>query len=192
ELFLAGTEPTETCDLHQRIALDRATGLRATADTPPERVVERVYTVLPPEAADWARENGLPQPPPPAAPDRQVAAVGEEGVLAGSAAADPALARAARGGPLVMAAPDEGAVYRLDPALPRTAQRIAVSARAGAGAILRRVTLYVDGRALAHFDAAPYEVLWPLEPGVHTFWAEATGADGERIESDRVRIEVQE
>jgi 1A family penicillin-binding protein len=182
ELFLAGTEPTETCDLHERIAIDRATGLRATADTPPERVVQRVYTMLPAEAADWARENGLPQPPPAAEAGsvHQAAAAGEE----------EAVARAARGGPLVMAAPDEGAVYRLDPALPRQAQRIAVSARAGAA--LRRLTLFVDGRVLGQFNAAPYELLWPLEPGVHTFWAEAVGLDGGRAESNRVRIEVQE
>ena len=185
ELFIAGTEPTESCDLHERITIDRATGLRATADTPAERVVERVYTVLPPEAADWAREHGLSQPPPAAegAPAQQAAAGEGQQV-----------ARAARaaGGPLVMSAPDEGAVYRLDPALPRRAQRISVSARPGAGVALRRVSLFVDGQPLAQFDAAPYEVLWPLEPGVHTFWAEAIAADGQHLESNRVSIKVQE
>lgn len=190
ELFLAGTEPARTCDLHRRFTIDRATGLRAAADTPPERVVQRVYTVLPPEAADWARQNGLPQPPPPAAETALAQpAAGEDAAVADAAVAYTA---GARGGPLVMANPDAGAVYRLDPALPRQAQRIAVSAQAGAGIALRQVTLFVDGRALARFDAAPYELLWLLEPGVHTFWAEAAGADGRRVESNHVRIEVQE
>jgi hypothetical protein len=93
---------------------------------------------------------------------------------------------------LTMAGPDAGAVYRLDPALPRQAQRIVVAARAGAGATPRQVTLLVDGQPLARLHAPPYETWWSLEPGVHAFWAEATGAGGERIESDRVSIEVQE
>lgn len=91
-----------------------------------------------------------------------------------------------------MAAPDEGAVYRLDPGLPRPAQRIAISARRGSGIALRQVTLFVDGRPLAQFHAAPYEILWPLEPGIHLFWAEAVGAGDERVESNRVRIEVRQ
>ena len=47
ELFLEGTEPTAACTMHRRVALDRATGLPATVDTPVDRVVERVVTLLP-------------------------------------------------------------------------------------------------------------------------------------------------
>jgi len=57
ELFLDGTDPAETCSMHQVIALDRSTGLRAVAGTPPDRIVERVYTVWPPELQAWAREG---------------------------------------------------------------------------------------------------------------------------------------
>ncbi len=63
ELFLKGTEPTETCAMHQRLVLDRATGLPATTDTPPDRIVERLYTILPPEAQEWMQEQGIPEPP---------------------------------------------------------------------------------------------------------------------------------
>jgi len=31
--------------------------------TPPERIERRVYEILPQEAMDWVRENGIPQPP---------------------------------------------------------------------------------------------------------------------------------
>ncbi|MFN2109396.1 MAG: hypothetical protein ACK2UI_07020, partial [Anaerolineae bacterium] len=44
ETFIAGTEPTTVCTMHQRID-----GV--------------VYTVLPPEAQSWAQEHHLPQPP---------------------------------------------------------------------------------------------------------------------------------
>ncbi|MGD8623768.1 MAG: transglycosylase domain-containing protein, partial [Anaerolineae bacterium] len=181
EVVMAGSEPVETCTWHQRIAIDRATGLQAAADTPPERVVERVYTILPPEAGAWAREQGLPQPPP--APSGQLA-TGEAQAVALAAAGDAA--------PLVMARPDRGAVYRLDPALPRETQKIEAMARAGTGVSLREVTLLVDGRPLAHFQAPPYEVLWQLEAGVHTFWAEGVDGNGERVISEQVRLEVLE
>jgi membrane peptidoglycan carboxypeptidase len=94
--------------------------------------------------------------------------------------------------PLMLSSPDEGAVYRLDPALPRDAQRIEVAVSPGTGVSLREVTLQIDGRPLARLDAPPYQVLWRLEPGVHIFRAEATGGNGEPLASNEVRIEVME
>jgi penicillin-binding protein 1C len=62
-LFIEGTEPTEYCNVHRVEHVNRATGKLATACTPPELVEERVYEVYPPEAADWVRQQGIPQPP---------------------------------------------------------------------------------------------------------------------------------
>jgi len=45
ELFVAGTEPTSLCQMHQRVG-------------------EQVYLVLPAEAHAWAREHGIPPLPP--------------------------------------------------------------------------------------------------------------------------------
>jgi 1A family penicillin-binding protein len=179
ELFVAGTEPTATCTMHQRVAIDRATGLRAGKDTPPERIVERLFTVLPPEAQEWAREQGLPEPPAAA----EVNGEGSEGKLARASGEELSL---------LMVDPDAGAVYRLDPALPRDAQRIQVLVRPGAGASLRQVTLLVDGRALAQFGAPPYKALWQLEPGRHVFSAEGVDISGSPLTSDEVWVEVQE
>ncbi len=63
ELFIEGTEPTEYDNIYRLERINRQTGKLATACTPPELVEERVYMVLPPEAADWMREQGIPQPP---------------------------------------------------------------------------------------------------------------------------------
>jgi membrane peptidoglycan carboxypeptidase len=180
ELFLEGTEPVETCTLHQRVAIDRATGLRATAGTPPDRVVERLYTVLPPEAQEWAREQGLPEPPPPA-----------ESAAGGSEAAAPSLPAPGKG-PLTMNSPDAGAVYRLDRSLPRDAQQIEISVRTDAGVSLAQVTLLVDGQPLADLSAPPYRVMWPLEVGTHQFSAQGLTASGQILLSDSTRIEVRE
>lgn len=62
-LFIEGTEPTEYCNVHRVERINRQSGKLATACTPPELVEERVYEIYPPEAADWVREQGIPQPP---------------------------------------------------------------------------------------------------------------------------------
>lgn len=63
EIFVAGTEPTVSDNIWQVFDIDRETGLLAGPTTPPERIEQRVYQILPREAADWVRESGLPQPP---------------------------------------------------------------------------------------------------------------------------------
>jgi membrane peptidoglycan carboxypeptidase len=63
DIFIQGTEPTEPDNVWQVIAVNRDTGKRATACTPPESIEERVYQILPPEADEWVRKTGLPQPP---------------------------------------------------------------------------------------------------------------------------------
>jgi len=62
-LFIEGSEPAEYCNVHRVERVNRQSGKLATACTPPELVEERVYEVYPPEAADWVREQGIPQPP---------------------------------------------------------------------------------------------------------------------------------
>ncbi len=63
EIFLEGTVPTQKDNVHQVFRINRENGKLATVYTPPELIEERVYEVYPPVAQDWARENGIPQPP---------------------------------------------------------------------------------------------------------------------------------
>ena len=63
EVFIAGTEPNASDNVWQAFQINRETGKLATVFTPPELVERRVYEILPPEAADWVRQAGLPQPP---------------------------------------------------------------------------------------------------------------------------------
>jgi 1A family penicillin-binding protein len=183
ELFLDGREPTETCTAHRRVAVDRATGLPATAGTPPGRIVHKVYSVLPPEAGEWtrsAREQSVPEPPLPA--EQMVVKRGQQEA--------PPLPT--DGLPLVMSSPAAGAVYRLDPDLPRDAQRILVAARPGRGSSLVEVTLLLDGQLLARFSAPPYQTLWTLAPGKHILTAAAIDVGGQRVLSDEIQVEVHE
>lgn len=63
EIFKRGTEPTTPDNVWQQFAINRDTGLLATVYTPPDRVDQHVYEILPPEAADWVRDSNLAQPP---------------------------------------------------------------------------------------------------------------------------------
>jgi 1A family penicillin-binding protein len=56
ELFIAGTEPKQECDLHKmyKICLAQSTPMLANDDCPPQFVIDRPYLVLPPLYNDWA------------------------------------------------------------------------------------------------------------------------------------------
>ncbi len=69
EYFISGTQPTTPDTIYQSVRVNRETGRLATVFTPPELVEEKVFTLLPPEAADWlaslseAERERWPQPP---------------------------------------------------------------------------------------------------------------------------------
>jgi penicillin-binding protein 1C len=63
EMFLEGTEPKASDNVHQVFRIDKDNGKLATVYTPPDKVEERVYEIYPPEAADWVRDNDIAQPP---------------------------------------------------------------------------------------------------------------------------------
>ncbi len=177
ELFIAGSEPKETCKMHHLFELDAATGQLVAPDTPPGRIVERVYVVLPAEAVEWGREQGLD--------------IGYWILEVGSGKPALSLAEGVETrNQLIIAGPHEGSVYRLDPALPQDDQRIEVAARASDGIIAASLTLYVDEESLASFAAPPYRALWPLEPGEHIITAVGYDPAGNRLESRPVHITV--
>jgi membrane carboxypeptidase/penicillin-binding protein PbpC len=63
EVFLSGNEPTQLDNLYQVFHINRETGRLATVFTPPQLIEDRVYLVVPPQAAEWARSANLPIPP---------------------------------------------------------------------------------------------------------------------------------
>jgi len=63
EIFVAGTEPTQPDNIWQVFEVDSESGQLAGPGTPPERRKNAVFQMLPQEAADWVRENGIAQPP---------------------------------------------------------------------------------------------------------------------------------
>jgi hypothetical protein len=63
ELFIEGTQPTQSDDWHWLFTLDTRNGLQAGPGCPPQFTTQKLYTLYPAEAQDWARGQGIPQPP---------------------------------------------------------------------------------------------------------------------------------
>jgi hypothetical protein len=175
ELFIEGTQPTETDTFYRHFKIDAATGQLADANTPPSHVVERTVLVLPAEALDWARENDV-----------------ETGnaLLANADRQPPTSDLRPPASDLQLTHPDAGTVYQISPVTPRETQRIAVSALAGEGVQLASLSLWVDGEPITTFTEPPYRVLWMLQPGTHTFIAHGVDQSGRELASPPVTITV--
>lgn len=167
ELFLPGTVPTEPDNLHQVFTIDRATGLLADDDTPPERRVEQVFVVLPQEACEWAIRHGIRQPPPSAAalaPDHDA--------------------------PVRVLSPDPYTVFQISPLTPAESQRIRL--RAGAPAGTESVMYTLNGETLATVHEPPWALWWTLQTGHYELIASATLSDGTQQTSAPVLFTVRE
>ncbi|CAG0935706.1 penicillin-binding protein 1C [Thermoflexales bacterium] len=173
EMFIAGTQPTQPDNLYRPVDIDVVTGLPATNDTPLDRVETRVFLMLPAEAREWARDNGIPQiamnnPP----------ATGSDQPSADSQA------------PVRITRPDNGTLYRITPQTPLETQRIPVQAIVADGVRLRTLTLLVDGQSIGEFTASPVRTFWQLQLGAHTISARMVDEQGQAFESEAVRIVV--
>ncbi len=176
EIFIAGTEPTRADDSYRLFALDSATGL-VWADGCRGARVERVYRVLPPEAQDWGRQQGIPAPP--------------ETNCLGQVASSRVVGQVANLLHLVLTSPSPNSVFSLSPQLPTELQQIEVAARLNAPVSLREVSLLVDEQPIATLTSAPYRTFWRLSAGEHTVQAIGVDADGKRVVSNTVRFRVE-
>ena len=162
ERYIAGTEPTEPDTQFQRVAIDRATGRPATADTPAARMEERTYWVLSPEYREWMISQNIP--------------ILERGMANGAGAEAPSRPRAA----LVLTAPADLAAFQLHPGMPAESQRIAVGGYVSDGTPWAELRLMIDGAPVAVArNAAAVETWWVLTPGEHRVWLEGEASAGE-------------
>jgi membrane carboxypeptidase/penicillin-binding protein PbpC len=165
EIFIDGTQPTESDNLYQTFTVDRETGLLADETTPVEQRVEEVFMVLPQEARDWAIRNNIPQPP------------------AGSAVRHPDEGAGVR---LLM--PDPYTVFQISPIAPLETQRIRLTA--GAPPDTDSVTYILNGQPLGTVNSEPWALWWPLQLGDHELIAQAHLRDGTEQSSIPVNFSV--
>ena len=168
-LFVAGTEPTAPDTQFQRIAVDTATGRRATDETPPTRAQERVYWMLPPEYHDWMVSQGIPLAPPDVS-SIQTVADGTGQIDTGQSNPE---------AQLVLTDPTSNTAYQLHPGLPAASQRIRVGGYSADGRTWATLRLVKDGATVLQADdAARLTGWWTLTPGAHSFWLEGEADDG--------------
>ena len=166
EWFIGGTVPTEADTFHRPYVIDRRTGLLADVHTPLTEQEERVYLVLPPEAQDWARRQGIPQPPV------------DVHILAGEEA------------PVRLLSPDPYTIFQLTPRVPAETQRIRLRIVVPADA--ERVVYRMDGELVAESEAAPFDAWWVLSSGEHELSAEVSLRDGRTLAAEPVPFRVSE
>ncbi len=187
EVFSAGTQPTQPDNLYQPIKIDVATRLPAANDTPPDRVATRVYLVLPAEAREWARDNGIPQ----LTIINDQLTTNNDQLTNGnpqSAIRNPQSVESQT--PVRVTRPDNGTIYHMTPQTPIETQRIPVQAIVADGVRLARLTLFVDGQSIGEFTTSPARTWWMLQPGTHTIMARAVDDQAKTYESTAVRIVV--
>ncbi len=63
EIFLAERVPTQQDNVWQKIKIDKTNNLLGNDNCPPDIVDERIFTVYPPEARQYAVDHNIPQPP---------------------------------------------------------------------------------------------------------------------------------
>ncbi len=158
EWFIQGTVPTKYDNVFQSFAVDRATGLLATDQTPQDRRVNKVYEVLPQEARSWGLRHGIEQPP----------------------SAANLVVNAGKGFRLLQ--PDPYTVYQLSPVIPFDIQKIRFSAAVSPGT--KSVIYSIDDKAVGTVNNNPWELWWALVPGKHTLKAVATLDNGQTETSD--------
>ena len=141
EWFTPGSEPGVGCQMHELVAIDPQTSLRAGPACRDR--VERVFERYPHEYENFARQAGRPLSP------REFAAR-----CPGSTAVE------SRAAPELVF-PNAAAEFLIDPGLPRD-QEIMLEARSASD----RLTFFVDDRALGTLRA-PFRLPWRLRAGVH-------------------------
>ncbi len=185
ELFIRGTEPTVPDKTYQLVALDAASGL-AWAEGCRGPRIERVFRLLGPDAADWGRSIGVPEPP------AETCLGGAAPIGAERSGSQTVTGNRSGAAGLVVVQPAPNTTFALSTQLPRSFQQIEVAARSASDLPLVEVTLLVDGRTLTTQKRPPYRTAWPVTPGEHR--VQAVGIDAARgeVKSEPIRFTVLE
>ena len=170
ELFLAGTEPTETCEMHQAYWVDARDGLLTHPESP--HAVKRIFIHFPSLYQAWAREMDYPSPPTQISPYSFSNRENEN--------------RSQQHASIQIVHPNDGDVYAIDPVLRREYQTIQLSVAVSPEVF--QLTWYVDDEPWELVNA-PFQSAWRIMPGRHRIYA-VGNVNGQRIQSHEVTVYV--
>ncbi len=177
EWFIQGTQPAAPDTLYRQETLDTRTGGLAGPATPPEFQRRVTALDLPPQAQAWARSQNLLL---------WSDILARSGAAGGAPPGQPTAGQPA----LSLLSPAPNTTYQLAAGVAPENQRILVEAAYAGSAAPESLSLYVNGDLIAAFSAPPYRAWWPLTPGQHLLWAEASLPGGGVLSSSPVGITV--
>jgi len=174
EWFVRGREPHQVCTMHRLLRLDSRTGELALPDTASQYVAEHRAMVLPPEAAQWARQNQE---------TASICLIVERQEVEGTpySSSTPGLS---------LTSPGPDSVFRISADIPAELQCIEIEAQTLGIPGTAKVHFYVDGQMVGSVSAAPYALKWQLQTGQHRLEAMASDGSGDRWTSKPVLITV--
>jgi penicillin-binding protein 1C len=146
EIFLPGSVPRLTCEVHRLAKIDTRNGETASTRCPDQFTSTRVFEVYPPLYAEWMEQHHVKVP--------------EKSVMAGTVGHRKHKVES----PMVIF-PKEGDVFRVDPVLRRQYQVIHFKALVPEEA--REVCWWIDGK-YAGTAKSPFIREWVLQNGVHS------------------------
>jgi penicillin-binding protein 1C len=146
EWFKPGSEPQLEVGVHQRLQVDRRTGVAAGQDCPSQFLLTKSFTVLDPRFSAWARESGLELMPP------ELSTAPENSLRP-------------RSFRLEVSQPRAGVLLE-DPEAPASVRTLSLEATVDPPA--PQVVWYVDGKPFK-VVAYPYAARWRMQEGSHTF-----------------------
>ncbi|MBI2304749.1 MAG: penicillin-binding protein 1C [Chloroflexi bacterium] len=171
ELFIAGTQPTATESYYRPLPICLLNGQLSTSLCPPQYVVEKVFTFVPPEAIPWAMAAGLPLPPQFAPPPEGESNKPQEPWVS-------------------LVSPGPETILAISREIPPESQQLVLEAATRGLSALEKVEVYDNDSLLATRWGAPYLFAWPLAAGEHIFQAVAYVNEERRTQSQPVRILV--
>ncbi len=190
ERFIEGTQPRQADTWHHLVRIDRRTGLLAGPDCGDEYTIERWFTQYPLEAQPWVKQYHITQLPARYSPlcpaGSNETANNRETTNNGNRLAFDSPDRPITGSPIDFLSPDQGATYRISPAIPLDKQKIRVAVQVAAEVDPQSVHLLVNGEPLVRGT----ETMWQLEPGRYRFEAVGTGRDDQPVRAEEIEIVV--
>lgn len=161
EYFIEGTEPTKNDTMYRTFMLDKRNNLLAGPNCNPSETYEKAFVIFPAELVKWSLENGYPLPPAKYSPFCPAAA-SESGAEKTSSA-------------LHITKPHNGDVFKLDPNIPLSSQKIIFEAAADPDT--ETVDWYIDEKKIATSQKPLFR--WEWEPKVGNFQIKAVTGDTE-------------
>ena len=169
EIFLEGTEPTETCEMHEAYWVDTRDGLLTNPTSP--YAIQQIFIHFPPQYQSWAHEMVYPLPP------RQYSSYSsfeeEQEALQNQR-------------PIQIVHPSDGDVYAIDPILRREYQTLQLSAVVVPD--ISQVTWYINDEPWEAVNT-PFQTSWEIFPGTHRIYVEGQ-YNGKILRSQEITVEV--